>query len=94
MYDQYLPTTGWHSVEEETAGGEEGFGGLLGSLLSRFGMGGGSAPAAKDALFPGIPLLEKLDSGDILLLLVLYCLYQESKDEEWLIILGLVLLMW
>ena len=45
------------------------------------------------SLLSGIPLLEKLDSGDLLLILVLIFLFQESEDEEWLIILALVLLM-
>lgn len=46
----------------------------------------------------GTGILEKLglgqlDKGDILLLLVLIYLFRESEDDEWLIILALVLLM-
>ena len=37
--------------------------------------------------------LGKLDRGDILLLLVLIYLFRETDDDEWLIILALVLLM-
>ena len=37
--------------------------------------------------------LSRLDKGDILLLLVLIYLFRESEDDEWLIILALVLLM-
>lgn len=60
----------------------------LRGLLSRFGGGG-----EEKSLFVGVPVLEKLDSGDILLILVLIFLFRESGDEEWLIILALVLLM-
>lgn len=60
----------------------------LRGLLSRFGGGG-----EEKSLFAGVPVLEKLDSGDILLILVLIFLFRESGDEEWLIILALVLLM-
>lgn len=35
----------------------------------------------------------RLDRGDILLLLVLIYLFRETDDDEWLIILALVLLM-
>lgn len=58
----------------------------LRSLLSRL-------KGRDQALFSGIPLLESLDAGDILLILVLIFLFRESEDEEWLIILALVLLM-
>lgn len=34
--------------------------------------------------------LSGLDAGDILLMLVLLFLYQEKKDEDWLIVLALV----
>lgn len=96
MYDRYIPAEGWYSVDTEPAWGERAShnrsDGLLGSLFQQFGLGGNS-PEPSRPLFPGIPLLERLDSGDILLLLVLYYLYQESKDEEWLILLALVVLM-
>lgn len=60
----------------------------LRGLLRRFGDSGEERP-----LFAGVPVLEKLDSGDILLILVLIFLFRESEDDEWLIILALVLLM-
>lgn len=63
----------------------ESIGDLLGRLLP--------SGEGKENPFAGIPVLEKLDSGDLLLILVLIFLFQESEDEEWLIILGLVLLM-
>ena len=34
--------------------------------------------------------LSGLDGGDILLMLVLLFLYQDKKDEDWLIVLALV----
>ena len=37
--------------------------------------------------------LDRFDKGDILLALVLIYLFWESEDEDWLIVLALVLLM-
>ena len=37
--------------------------------------------------------LSQLDHGDFLLLFILIYLFRESEDDEWLIILALVLLM-
>ncbi len=37
--------------------------------------------------------LDSMDSGDILLLLILFFLYQEKADEEVLIALGLLLFL-
>ena len=53
-------------------------------------------------LFNGVPdvngilkmfHLDRFDKGDILLLMVLVYLFIESEDEDWLIVLALVLLM-
>lgn len=91
MFDQYFPQTGWHSVE----GAQTPQGGPLGGILDgiRGMLGGGQGrPQPESPLFPGIPILERLDSGDVLLLILLYYLYRETQDEEWLIILGLMLL--
>lgn len=93
MYNRYISRSEPERVEEQeerrTSGAETALGGVLESvrsLLGRIRTGG-------DSLFAGIPLLEKLDSGDLLLILVLIFLFRESEDEEWLIILALVLLM-
>lgn len=75
-------------------------GGLLGKLLGG-GLGGGlgGVSNALSGLTGGLKgLLDglglgKLDKGDILLLFVLIYLFQDSEDDEWLIILALVLLM-
>ncbi|MCD8142954.1 MAG: hypothetical protein LUD83_06735, partial [Clostridiales bacterium] len=58
--------------------------------LPRLFQGDGSRPGSGllDSLGLG-----KLDKGDIRLLLVLIYLFKESEDDEWLIILALVLLM-
>lgn len=37
--------------------------------------------------------LDRFDSGDILLILVLIFLYKDKNDEDWLIVLALVVLM-
>ncbi|MCC8063996.1 MAG: hypothetical protein LIO70_02775 [Clostridiales bacterium] len=104
MYNRYIPNEEFIPVEDsapERDGGSppkqagEGLGGLLGRLL-----GGGGLPRLfqGDGSRPGSGLLDslglgKLDKGDILLLLVLIYLFKESEDDEWLIILALVLLM-
>lgn len=106
MYNRYIPTGETVPVEppeapSPAAGAEPGTGGLLGRLLggspgglfssltggNAGGIGGGLRNLL-DALGLG-----KLDKGDILLLLVLLYLFQDSGDDEWLIILALVLLM-
>lgn len=47
-------------------------------------------PANAGAGPPG--LLAKLDSGDLMLLLLLILLYRESRDEDFLIILAVVVM--
>jgi len=59
------------------------FGGLNG-LFSGFGRGGGS--------FPG-NILGSLETEDLLLIAILYLLYRESGDTEFLIILGAFLFL-
>lgn len=68
-------------------GGMGGSGGLLSGLT-----GGGGLSGGLRGLLDTVGL-GKLDKGDILLLLVLIYLFQDSGDDEWLIILALVLLM-
>lgn len=88
MFDRYIPQSGWVSTEAEERRGP--LGGMMDNLLGFLGMG---EPRREVSPFQGIPFLEKLDTGDILLLLILYYLYRETGDEEWLIILGLTLFL-
>lgn len=56
---------------------------------------GGSKPQNQGGLgglLKGLGL-ERLDTGDILLALVLLFLYQDKKDEDWLMVLALVFFM-
>lgn len=64
------------------------------SLLSTL-LGGGGGETSKQSDSPLTGLLGKLglDGGDSLLLLILIYLFRETEDEEWLIILALILLM-
>ena len=100
MYNRYITDSGFQPVDSASApsppqpglAGEKG--GVregLHGLLERFGLGGGFGAGGKP--LSGLLGLDKLDSGDILLILVLIYLFKESEDEEWLIILALVLLM-
>lgn len=100
MYNRYIMDSGFQPVEPEPAAPvsapppKEERGGvreLLQGLLGRFGLSGGKGSGEHP--LSGLPGLDKLDSGDILLILVLIYLFKESEDEEWLIILALVLLM-
>ena len=92
MYNRYGPREGFQSLEEEQeASGRPSDRGSSPLSLLRSLLGG-----EKNA--GGTGILEKLglgqlDKGDILLLLVLIYLFRESEDDEWLIILALVLLM-
>lgn len=79
-----------HRAEEPAGAPPPQAAGILQRLQRLLGrLSGGE----EKSLFAGIPLLEKLESGDLLLILVLIFLFRESEDEEWLIILALVLLM-
>lgn len=94
MYNRYIPSDDFVPVEApKERPHSAGLGGLLDRLSSLLS---GILPDAKNAGGTGILGklgLEKLDKGDILLILVLIYLFRESEDEEWLIILALVLLM-
>jgi hypothetical protein len=88
MYNRYAPQEGFQPLEpapEEHPGGGSPLSFLQRLLGNEKNAGGGGI---LDLLGLG-----KLDTGDILLLLVLIYLFRESEDEEWLIILALVLLM-
>ena len=89
MYNRYAPREGWQEAGGEAQPRPGGGSSLLSALKRLLGN-------EKNA--GGTGILEKLgigqlDQGDILLLLVLIYLFRESEDEEWLVILALVLLM-
>lgn len=70
-------------------------GNLLERLFSSFSplLGGENGKNAGSTGIFGKLGLDKLEKGDILLVLILIYLSRESEDDEWLIILALVLLM-
>lgn len=99
MYNRYIPQdVSYTPVEETTSGrpdahrppfrlpdflgGKEGLSGLLGNRE-----GGGLSGLLKSLH------LENIDSGDVLLLLIMLYLLVEGDDLELVIALGLVLLM-
>ncbi|MCD8147106.1 MAG: hypothetical protein LUD84_07520 [Clostridiales bacterium] len=90
MYNPYIPNDNFQPVEQEQTGRESSS--LLNQLFSLLG-GGTKKNAGGSSGIAGLLGLEKLDHGDILLVLVLIYLFRESGDDEWLIILALVLLM-
>jgi hypothetical protein len=107
MYNRYLSAGDYLPVEEPSApptnpepsahphdGGNPGGSSLSGLLHRLLGRGSSDAPLTTGlgGLLEGLGL-NKLDKGDILLLFVLIYLFKESEDDEWLIILALVLLM-
>lgn len=91
MYNRYIPRGDYVPTGTPEGGGperrEEKKGGILGSLFG----GGGGAPKL-DGILKALHL-DRFDKGDILLILVLAYLFLESDDEDWLIVLALVLLM-
>ena len=92
MYNRFGPQEGFQPLEDapgDSGGAASGSGSpfsLLRSLL------GGAKNAGETGILEKLGL-GQLDKGDILLLLVLIYLFRESGDDEWLIILALVLLM-
>lgn len=93
MYNCYIPTgqpqpmpSGQREAGGQSrAGGQSGLGGMLHHLFE----GGIPKP---DRLLQALHL-DRFDSGDILLMLVLVYLFIETDDEDWLIVLALVVLM-
>lgn len=88
MYNRYIPRGDY-----VPAGGEgreperrEDKGGILSGLF------GGGAGFSLDGILKALHL-DRFDKGDILLILVLVYLFIESDDEDWLIVLALVVLM-
>lgn len=98
MYNRYSPQGGYQNLDPEIPGSPPPSSG------HGTGLGGGRISSLLQSLLGGVKnagstgILEKLglsqlDKGDILLVLVLIYLFRESEDDEWLIILALVLLM-
>lgn len=103
MYNQFIPPDGFRPVSpppgtppkgEPPPKGRSPLSALLSSLFGKGGNAGGSA-AGKAGLSGLLETfgLGQLDHGDLLLLFILIYLFRESEDDEWLIILALVLLM-
>lgn len=98
MYNRYCPQGGYQNLEPErrSDAGSAGsasdrlFGGRISGLLQN--LLGGAKNAGGAGIFDKLGL-SQLDKGDILLVLVLIYLFRESEDDEWLVILALVLLM-
>lgn len=100
LYNRYFPSEEYIPVEppegRRPQGGSSAFGGLfsqLSPLLSFFTGGEKDAKNAGSTGILGKLGLGQMDKGDILLILILIYLFRESEDDEWLIILALVLLM-
>ncbi len=87
MYNSYLPQGSYEpAAPPEESGQAEKRRGLLSSLF------GGSGLPRADGILKALHL-DRFDKGDILLILVLVYLFIESDDEDWLIVLALVVLM-
>lgn len=99
MYNQFVPKEGFRPVSPpESAPGQENPSGARSNAPFSFlsSLFGGGQGAKKGAGLSGLLDrfgLGKLDHGDWLLILILIYLFRESEDEEWLIILALVVLM-
>lgn len=103
MYNQFIPPDGFRPVspppgtppkDDPPPKGRSPLSALLSSILGKGGNPGGSA-GGKTGLAGLLDRfgLGQLDHGDLLLLFILIYLFRESEDDEWLIILALVLLM-
>lgn len=98
MYNRYIPQDGYAPVEHgdhsRAKPDHEPRNSSLFSFLSSLLGGAEKKDGEKSSGFLS-GILDKfgLDRGDILLLLVLIYLFRETDDDEWLIILALVLLM-
>lgn len=88
MYNRYIPRGEFVPAGGEDRNSErrENKGGILGGLF------GGGSGFQLDGILKALHL-DRFDKGDILLILVLVYLFIESDDEDWLIVLALVVLM-
>lgn len=92
MYNRYIPNGDYIPASPpEGAPERERGGGLLSDLLGNLGGLGAKIPKPEGIL--KALHLDRFDKGDILLILVLVYLFIESDDEDWLIVLALVVLM-
>lgn len=103
MYNQFISPDGFRPVsppsntppkEDSPPKGRSPLSALLSSLFGKGENTGGNA-TGKSGLSGLLEQfgLGQLDHGDLLLLFILIYLFRESEDDEWLIILALVLLM-
>ena len=102
MYIHFIPRDGFRPVsppsgtpprEDHAPKGRAPLSALLSSLLGKGGSGGNATGKTGLAGLLDKFGLSQLDHGDFLLLFILIYLFRESEDDEWLIILALVLLM-
>lgn len=99
MYNRYIPQDAAYTPVEGTTPGRPGphrqpfrFSDLLGGKEGLSGLFGGQEGGGLSGLLKSLHL-ENIDSGDILLLLIMLYLLVEGDDLELVIALGLVLLM-
>lgn len=82
IYNAYIPGEGpYENIPEEHP---PGWGATLSSLLG--GKGGGLTSLLQKLGFG------KVDSGDLLLMLILFLLWREGDQLDWVLLLGLALL--
>lgn len=82
IYNAYIPGEGpYKNIPEEHP---PGWGAALSSLLG--GKGGGLTSLLQKLGFG------KVDSGDLLLMLILFLLWREGDQLDWVLLLGLALL--
>lgn len=98
MYNRYIPDQGERVVHDRPAPRAERprqgkVGGLLSGLLGRTGVEENRASQALSSLLKSLHL-EHLDTGDILLgLIVLFLVLEDGDDLDLLITLGLTILL-
>ncbi len=102
MYNRYIPNSGnTHRQDAQNAqthtGGGEGVFGTGQQWFNRLGeslglLGGGAKNGGIAGILKGFGL-EELDSGDVLLLLILLLIFLEGDNTELVITLALMLLM-
>jgi len=93
MYNSYIPQGDYVPASPQEGGEQEQRQRKNGGILSAL-FGGSSGPGLPklDGILKAFHL-DRFDKGDILLILVLVYLFIESDDEDWLIVLALVVLM-
>jgi hypothetical protein len=96
MYNRYIGNTGRYVREEERLEPPRNNITELRAPEADAGRGAAAAPAPPRAIMKKQPLLKDLslpfglDTGDVIILGLLLFLYLESKDEEFLIMLGVL----